>query len=72
MSQRPDGSVETSLRLPYEGLSPGRYQVGLVLSDEGLLSSRWDMPGSSRWDMPGEPASRPIPGGPVLLTVTDG
>jgi hypothetical protein len=45
-----------------EGLAAGDYAVGFSLSDDAHQRS-W-------WGMPDVPESRPIPGGPVTLTVT--
>ncbi|MET8067600.1 hypothetical protein ACFYON_28665 [Micromonospora sp. NPDC005686] len=63
-SQAPDGTVTTWLYLPWQGLSPGRYTVGFALSDAARASTTWNMPDRSD--------SRTLPGGPVVLTVTEG
>jgi len=62
--QADDGTVTTYPYLPWQGLEPGKYTVGLHVSDAGQLSS-W-------WDVPTMPSSKPIPEGPVTLTVTEG
>ncbi|MFI2709776.1 hypothetical protein ACH495_06550 [Micromonospora sp. NPDC018662] len=62
-SQAPDGTVTSWLYLPWQGLAPGEYTVGFVLSDAARASTAYDMP--DRAD------SRTLPGGPVVLTVTE-
>jgi hypothetical protein len=52
------------LYLPWDGLKPGEYTVGFALDDAAGMSSRWNMPDRSD--------SRTLPGGPVVLTVTEG
>ncbi|MEU8073538.1 MULTISPECIES: hypothetical protein [unclassified Micromonospora] len=64
INQAPDGTVTTWVYLPWQGLSPGRYTVGFVLSDAARASTAWNMPD--------RPDSRTLPGGPVVLTVTEG
>lgn len=63
-SQAEDGTVTHRLYLPWEGLEPGEYTVGLALDDAAGNSSRWNMP--DRAD------SLTLPGGPLILTVTEG
>ncbi|PWR07458.1 hypothetical protein DKT68_19025 [Micromonospora acroterricola] len=63
-SQADDGTVTHWLYLPWEGLAPGDYTVGFVLNDAARMSSAWNMPDRSD--------SRTLPGGPVVLTVTEG
>ncbi|MBM2617030.1 hypothetical protein JIG36_15845 [Actinoplanes sp. LDG1-06] len=63
--QRPDGTIEDWISLsPWGGIEPGTYTVGFRLSDEGGLYSTWGM--LDRTD------SKPVPGGPVTLTITEG
>jgi hypothetical protein len=62
-SQADDGTVNHWLFLPWE-LEAGEYTVGFALSDAARMSSLWNMPDRSN--------SRSLPGGPVVLTVTEG
>lgn len=64
ISQAADGTVTIYMSLPGSGLQPGTYTVGFLLGDEGRLTSTWDIPHN--------PGSKPVPGGPVTLTVTEG
>ncbi|HET9144330.1 hypothetical protein [Actinophytocola sp.] len=57
-----DGTVRQGLFL--STMAPGEYTVGFELRNG---------PGSfSAWNIPDHPDSRPLPGGPLILTVTDG
>ncbi|MFF5295254.1 hypothetical protein [Paractinoplanes globisporus] len=63
-SQGADGTVRTWIDLPWwEPIAPGTYTIGFQLSDEGRLTSNWDMP--DRAD------SHAVPGGPLTLTITE-
>lgn len=62
--QAADGSVTHWLYLPWEGLAPGEYTVGFGLDDAAGHASRWSMPDY--------PDSNPLPGGPLVLTITEG
>jgi hypothetical protein len=64
IGQAADGTVTISLSLPWSGLQPGTYKVGFLLGDAGRLTSTWDVPRN--------PDSKPVPGGPITLTVTEG
>ncbi|MEU8784313.1 hypothetical protein [Streptomyces sp. NPDC048637] len=55
------GPLNEYFELP-QGTAPGTYTIGFTLHDQGHQSVSYGMPGSS---------SRPVPGGPVILTVTD-
>jgi hypothetical protein len=62
--QAADGSVTQYLSLPWwGGMGPGDYVVGFQLTDTGGLSSYYGILGN--------PQSQPVPGGPLVLTVTD-
>jgi hypothetical protein len=62
--QAADGTVTHWLYLPWDGLPAGSYTVGFVLGDAARKTSAWNMP--DRQD------SQALPGGPVVLTVTEG
>lgn len=64
VSQAADGTITSWLYLPWNGLSPGDYTVGFVLGDAARATSAWNMPD--------RPDSKTLPGGPVVLTVTEG
>ncbi|MFE4520385.1 hypothetical protein ACFRMQ_40265, partial [Kitasatospora sp. NPDC056783] len=55
-----DGQVTLNLYVPY-GMAVGSYTVGFEISDAGWLRTSYGMPGS-----------QPVPGGPLVLTVTEG
>ncbi|MET7395185.1 hypothetical protein ABZS66_17015 [Dactylosporangium sp. NPDC005572] len=61
--QLADGSVTTSLWLPYWQLTPGVYTIGFDLTDAGGLRSFYGLIG--------DPRSQPVPGGPLVFTITD-
>jgi hypothetical protein len=61
-SQAADGTVSQSLFL--WTLAPGEYTVGFTLTDG---SGRF-----SQWNVLGRPDSQPLPGGPLVLTITEG
>ncbi|WP_199513309.1 hypothetical protein [Nucisporomicrobium flavum] len=61
-SQAEDGTVTNWVYLPWD-IKPGRYTVGFGLDDAAGLSSYWDMPDRSD--------SRALPGGPLVLTITE-
>ncbi|WP_435206098.1 hypothetical protein [Micromonospora sp. bgisy143] len=63
-SQAEDGTVTSWLYLPWQGLAPGEYTVGFRVSDAAQKSSAWNMPDRSD--------SQTLPGGPVVLTITEG
>ncbi|MGC4768799.1 hypothetical protein ACLQ25_07420 [Micromonospora sp. DT44] len=63
-SEAVDGTVTSWLYLPWQGLAPGEYTVGFTLSDAARESSAWNMPDRSD--------SHTLPGGPVVLTITEG
>ncbi|MEU1394851.1 hypothetical protein ABZ403_02100 [Micromonospora zamorensis] len=62
--QAPDGSLTYDMSLGYWGLEPGQYTVGFMLYDASGLRSYWNMPDVS--------SSLTLPGGPVVLTITEG
>jgi hypothetical protein len=53
------GTVTDTLPLPF-GAPPGTYQIGFTITDAGGLSTTYG------------PGGDPMPGGPLLLTVTSG
>jgi hypothetical protein len=62
--QAADGSVTDHLYLSYWAMAPGNYTVGFELVDAaGLRTS---------WNMPDVPTSSTLPGGPVVLEITEG
>ena len=62
--QAADGTVTIYMSLPGSGLPPSTYTVGFLLGDKGRLTSSGEVPRN--------PDSKPVPGGPVTLTVTEG
>ncbi|MEV4117658.1 hypothetical protein [Micromonospora sp. NPDC049645] len=62
--QAPDGSLTYDISLGYWNLEAGQYTVGFMLSDASGLRSYWNMPDVS--------SSLTLPGGPVVLTITEG
>ncbi|WP_030061211.1 MULTISPECIES: hypothetical protein [Streptomyces] len=59
-SASPDGTVSLGLYLPY-GTAVGTYTVGFRITDTGWLGTSYGMPDS-----------QPVPGGPLVLTITQG
>lgn len=57
VSQQADGSVR--LGVPLSWLTAGTYTVGFALSDAARLTSRYGIPGFP-----------PVPGGPLVITIT--
>jgi len=62
-SQLPDGTVTHYIYLGGYLQEPGEYRVGFGLTDAAR--------NESYYDMPDYPNSQPIPGGPVILTITE-
>ena len=56
-----DGPLELLVPLP-RGLAPGVYTVGFMLTDAGGPHSQYGYPNGVGY---------PVPGGPLLITVTD-
>jgi hypothetical protein len=62
--QAADGTLTDYLYLSYWAMAPGEYTVGFELVDAaGLRTS---------WNMPDVPTSSTLPGGPVVLEITEG
>ncbi|MGV9556825.1 hypothetical protein [Streptomyces sp. NPDC003522] len=57
-----NGPLELNVPLQ-QGLAEGGYTVGFTLTDAGGLRAQYGYPGGH---------SLPVPGGPLLITVTDG
>jgi hypothetical protein len=57
-----DGTGAFNLGVSTYGLAPGQYTIGFTLSDEAQNTSFWSFPN----------AGRPIPTGPLVLTVVAG
>ncbi|MDG4822941.1 hypothetical protein O7635_13895 [Asanoa sp. WMMD1127] len=62
--QAADGTVTTDLWLGWNGLGVGEYTIGFTLTDA--------IDATSSYGVLGDPASQPVPGGPLVFTVTDG
>jgi hypothetical protein len=60
--QHDDGTGVFHLAVSTGRLAPGRYTIGFSLTDEAENSSRWGYPN----------AGKPIPNGPLVLTVVEG
>ncbi|MEV4117657.1 hypothetical protein [Micromonospora sp. NPDC049645] len=62
--QAEDGTVTDQLYLGWYGLTVGEYTIGFTLTDAAERTTSYGVLG--------DPTSEPVPGGPLIFTVTEG